>query len=378
MQDTGTAGNYVSLQVPLDNECKIQHGLTVQLPDNSVIASTHKGNLQLPNLPASSTIAYKFPNIQKSLLSMCDICDKGGTAVFSKNDMHAILDGQVILRGKRDSATGLWLVKITSTKPTSNPIAQPLSPTTEVAAAVLEATNTKRELVCFHHATCFYPVKSIWIKAIRNGNYATFPGLTPELVQKYLPAEIPIMLGYQHLIRKGLRSTTAQVANVALIAEKPVPEIYTTIIPLPRMICTDQTGKFSVHSKSGNNYLFVLYDYYANAILGAAIPDRKTASIQTACLTLYNSIKQKGYETKLIRLDNEISNEHMNLLEEKLQLKVQLAPPHNHRQNLAERAIQICKNHFIAGLSGADPSFPIILWDTLIPQANITINLLRD
>jgi hypothetical protein len=41
----------------------------------------------------------------------------------------------------------------------------------------------------------------------------------------------------------------------------------------------------------------------------------------------------------------------------------QLAPPHIHRRNNAERAIQTFKNHFIAGLFSVDPNFPLKLWD---------------
>ena len=55
----------------------------------------------------------------------------------------------------------------------------------------------------------------------------------------------------------------------------------------------------------------------------------------------------------------------------------QLAPPHMHRRNAAERAIRTFKNHFIAILCGTDPNFPIALWDRLLPQALLTLNLLR-
>ena len=54
-----------------------------------------------------------------------------------------------------------------------------------------------------------------------------------------------------------------------------------------------------------------------------------------------------------------------------------IVPPHNHRANAAERAILTFKNHFIAGLSGLDPNFPIKQWDRLIEQATLTLNLLR-
>jgi hypothetical protein len=55
----------------------------------------------------------------------------------------------------------------------------------------------------------------------------------------------------------------------------------------------------------------------------------------------------------------------------------QLVPPHCHRRNAAERAIRTFKEHFVAGLSSVDPSFPMHLWDRFLPQAEITLNLLR-
>jgi hypothetical protein len=35
------------------------------------------------------------------------------------------------------------------------------------------------------------------------------------------------------------------------------------------------------------------------------------------------------------------------------------------------------KEHFVAGISSVDPAFPLHLWDRLLPQAEITLNLLR-
>jgi len=52
-------------------------------------------------------------------------------------------------------------------------------------------------------------------------------------------------------------------------------------------------------------------------------------------------------------------------------------PPNNHRRNLAERAIQTFKSHFKAVLAGVDDTFPMRLWDRLLPQTILTLNLLR-
>ena len=61
----------------------------------------------------------------------------------------------------------------------------------------------------------------------------------------------------------------------------------------------------------------------------------------------------------------------------KHKVQFQLVRPHNHRANLAERAIQTFKNYFEAGFSTLHPDFPIIEWDRLLPQAFLTFNLLR-
>jgi hypothetical protein len=52
---------------------------------------------------------------------------------------------------------------------------------------------------------------------------------------------------------------------------------------------------------------------------------------------------------------------------------IQLVPPDNHRQNLV---IQTFKNHFKAIQSRVDDTFPMQLWDKLLPQTVLTLNLL--
>ena len=57
-------------------------------------------------------------------------------------------------------------------------------------------------------------------------------------------------------------------------------------------------------------------------------------------------------------------------------ISFQLVPSHNHRANLAERAIQPFKNHFRTGLSTVHPDFRIAEWDRLLPQVFLSLNLL--
>ena len=51
--------------------------------------------------------------------------------------------------------------------------------------------------------------------------------------------------------------------------------------------------------------------------------------------------------------------------------------PHMHCRNLGERAIQSFKDIFVGVLRSFPSSFPWLLWDNLIPQVEMNINILR-
>ena len=74
-------------------------------------------------------------------------------------------------------------------------------------------------------------------------------------------------------------------------------------------------------------------------------------------------------------MDKEASTELKNCIV-KHKLTYQLTPPNMHRINAAERAICTFKNHFLSGLATIDPQFPIKEWDRLLPQAELTLNVL--
>ena len=61
----------------------------------------------------------------------------------------------------------------------------------------------------------------------------------------------------------------------------------------------------------------------------------------------------------------------------KWEVAFQLVPPNIHRRNAAERAIWTFKAHFLAILAGVANDYPQNLWDILLPQAVLTLNLLR-
>jgi hypothetical protein len=85
----------------------------------------------------------------------------------------------------------------------------------------------------------------------------------------------------------------------------------------------------------------------------------------------------RGLSVDLQILNNKASAEYKKAITFKWNAKFQLVPPDMHCQNWAEHAICTFKDHFLAILAGVDSTFPLYLWDLLLPQAELTLNLLR-
>ena len=103
---------------------------------------------------------------------------------------------------------------------------------------------------------------------------------------------------------------------------------------------------------------------------------RKVSELTTLYAKIQKILTSRGLNPKLHILDNECSQTSINFMLSVYE-KYQLVPPHIHRRNAAERAIQTFTNHFIAGLSSVHKLFPMHLWCRLIPQSILSLNLLR-
>jgi hypothetical protein len=98
-------------------------------------------------------------------------------------------------------------------------------------------------------------------------------------------------------------------------------------------------------------------------------------------ITAYNAIMTclaaHGLSMDLQILDNKASAAYKQAITFTWQAKFQLVPPDMHCCNHAERAIWTFKSHFLSILPGVDPSFPPYIWDRLLLQAELTLNLLQ-
>ena len=93
--------------------------------------------------------------------------------------------------------------------------------------------------------------------------------------------------------------------------------------------------------------------------------------------TIMQRIKDCNILADLQILDNEEITEYKRIIKYEWGVGYQLIPPHIHSRNAAERAIRTLKAHFISTLTGIAPTFPNNLWDLLLPQTDLTLNILR-
>jgi hypothetical protein len=102
----------------------------------------------------------------------------------------------------------------------------------------------------------------------------------------------------------------------------------------------------------------------------------KDAEMIQAYDTLLQQLKQAGIVSKKHILDNEVSKNMKNHICSTHKFNMELVPPGCHWQNAAEEAICNFKAHFLSVLAGIPDYFPPSLWDRLLPQTKITINLI--
>ena len=134
--------------------------------------------------------------------------------------------------------------------------------------------------------------------------------------------------------------------------------------------------RFPTTSIRGNKYIYVMYVYEFNAILTTAMNKRREREMISAFTYLTEDFKSRGIHPGFHLMENEASTA-LNMTMTTMNIKYQLVPTSNQRANNAERGIQTFKNHFKSGMCIVDKYFHLKLWDRLLQQTTINLNLLR-
>jgi hypothetical protein len=283
---------------------------------------------------------------------------------FRQTKCQDYVQNTVILTGYRDPATNLWEVPLQPTTQTQ-PDPTWILPHTEHHANSAYHTSTQTDLVTYLHAACGSPIPSTWIKAIRNGHFATWPGLTAKLVTDKLPKSITTVKGHLNRQRKNIPSTEINSIKTDTDKDNNPPsgapnkrshQVFAAVTDVTSQIATNLTGQFPITSSQGNKYILVLYGYHSNAILAQPMKNCSDNEHLRAYNKLHQFLVDRGFKPLLQKLDNEASIAIKRNIRDK-DIDFQLVHPHTHRRNAAERAIQTFKNHSLACLCTTNKSY---------------------
>jgi hypothetical protein len=121
----------------------------------------------------------------------------------------------------------------------------------------------------------------------------------------------------------------------------------------------------------------IVFHADGNLILQQAFKTKSDCHRINAYNAIMTCLAAHGLSIDLQILDNKASSAYKEAITFEWNATFQLVPPDMHRHNWAERAICTFKDRFLAILSGIDAAIPPYLWDLLLPQAELTLNLLR-
>ena len=130
-------------------------------------------------------------------------------------------------------------------------------------------------MVRYYHAAAGFPTKPTWTRAIKNKQFASWPGLTVDVVNRHYPDSKETPKGHGRKAPSGQRSTkstatTLEESDEAFECdniESPRPTkkertIFYKVMNIhdkaAQKIYTDQPGRFPKKSSQGHQYIMVL------------------------------------------------------------------------------------------------------------------------
>jgi hypothetical protein len=150
---------------------------SVSTANGHIMKAMHTALLPLTQLNVGAREAIVIPEMStQALMSIRQLADQGYTTVFhpylqgatvhDNDSFKLVTNKSQLLQGWRDNG-GLWTVPLAGEK----------------ALNVYELPSTK-EVIRFEHATLGFPTKATLLKAIRNKNLVTFPGMSADNINK--------------------------------------------------------------------------------------------------------------------------------------------------------------------------------------------------
>jgi hypothetical protein len=186
----GATSNFIPEEMNLPKKGKTNK--EVFLPDNTTLQASYKTELPFEQLPSKAREADILPGLKTPLVSINKMAKEGYTTVFHPGEKGVTIHkpGTIsitmteppILQGCKSKGAKLWTISAEIMKK-------------EQANNAYDLPSISKT-VKYLHAAAGFPVKETWIKAIKHGNYNTWPTITPTTVQHHFPESDKMQKGH--------------------------------------------------------------------------------------------------------------------------------------------------------------------------------------
>jgi hypothetical protein len=193
------------------------------------------------------------------------------------------------------------------------------------------------QIIRYLHDAAGFTTEDTWIKAIKAGNYNTWPTFTPATVQRHFPESNETQKGHMKRQRQGVRSTRVREETESNLPVIPkAKDVYIKVYNATETMHSNQTGgRFPATSSRGNQYMMVLVEVDRNFIAAELMKNRSEGAMIKAYTALWTRLTAPGtVKPKTHILDNEASAEFKKEIQKNC--SIQLVPPDNHQRNLTE------------------------------------------
>ncbi len=274
-----------------------------------------------------------------SLVSIGKLADAGYTTIFhparqgvtvhQKKSVHIRLLRKPVLQGWQDE-NGLWGLS-------REPIAPILvrKTTKQEAASNLYSLPSILQAIKYLHAAAGFPTKDKWVKAIKNGDFVSWPGLTVDAVNKHFSESIETQQGHMKKQRQNVRSTKQKQIVKETSEDKVLTKavakhnILVKVLIAHNTVYSDQTGCLPVQSNRGNCFLMVFYDVDSNYINVEPMKNHQDNSMIQAYQNLWAwTMQNQNKKPTMHILGNKASVAFKAAI--KTNCNLQLVPPDTH------------------------------------------------
>ena len=150
------------------------------IPNGNNITAQAQYNLRLPNVSRQALEADVLPSFKHSLLSVGQLCNDDCTTIFSKHKCTIYnKQNKPIIIGIQNHTTGLYEQQMLANNITN----------IHQANATLPTSNLWKHIKYLHQCA-FSPTTRTWIQAVIKGHFKTWPGVTVNAIQRYLPGSL--------------------------------------------------------------------------------------------------------------------------------------------------------------------------------------------